>query len=379
MQHIIISPNAFKHSLAADEAARAISIGLKNSKLKCKTTLFPIGDGGDGTCRLIHEKLNGQLKSVNVSDPLGRKIKTSYSLINQNKTAVIEMADASGIHLLNPEERNPLQTTSIGTGELIVDALDQHVRHFIIGMGGSATVDGGCGILYALGAKFLDKNKNSLKPIPDELKHMEYVDVSGLDERLKYCEIKILCDVDNFLLGEQGASAVFGPQKGASEKDVKILDQFLEKFSAIVKENIDKDMAILVSGGTAGGAAASMHAFANAELVNGINYFLKITGFENEIKKADWLITGEGSLDEQTLSGKGPHGVAILAKKQQIKTIALAGKIPLNPSKELLDLFPILIPINNEALSLENALKNTSKNLQRTAEMIGNIIALHSE
>jgi len=379
MQHIIISPNAFKHSLTADEAAQAISTGLKNSKLKCKTTLFPIGDGGDGTCRLIHEKLRGQLKHVNVSDPLGRKIKTSYSLINKGKTAVIEMADASGIHLLKSEERNPLKATSIGTGELLLHALDQGVRQFIIGMGGSATVDGGCGILYALGVKFLDRKKNELKPIPNELKHMEYVDISGLDERLKYCEIKILCDVDNFLLGDQGAAAIFGPQKGASEKDVKTLDQFLQKFNAIVKGNIDKDMATLVSGGTAGGAAASMHAFANAELVNGINYFLKITHFENEIKKADWLITGEGSLDEQTLSGKGPYGVAILAKKQHIKTIAFAGKIPLNPSKELLDLFPILVPINNEAGSLENALKNTSKNLQRTAEMIGNIIALYAE
>lgn len=379
MQHIIISPNAFKHSLTADEAAQAISTGLKNSKLKCKTTLFPIGDGGDGTCRLIHEKLRGQLKHVNVSDPLGRKIKTSYSLINKGKTAVIEMADASGIHLLKPEERNPLKATSIGTGELLLHALDQGVRQFIIGMGGSATVDGGCGILYALGVKFLDRKKNELKPIPNELKHMEYVDISGLDERLKYCEIKILCDVDNFLLGDQGAAAIFGPQKGASEKDVKTLDQFLQKFNAIVKGNIDKDMATLVSGGTAGGAAASMHAFANAELVNGINYFLKITHFENEIKKADWLITGEGSLDEQTLSGKGPYGVAILAKKQHIRTIAFAGKIPLNPSKELLDLFPILVPINNEAVSLENALKNTRKNLQRTAEMIGNIIALYAE
>ncbi|HLQ99272.1 MAG TPA: glycerate kinase [Sphingobacterium sp.] len=379
MQHIIISPNAFKHSLTADEAAQAISTGLKNSKLKCKTTLFPIGDGGDGTCRLIHEKLRGQLKHVNVSDPLGRKIKTSYSLINKGKTAVIEMADASGIHLLKSEERNPLKATSIGTGELLLHALDQGVRQFIIGMGGSATVDGGCGILYALGVKFLDRKKNELKPIPNELKHMEYVDISGLDERLKYCEIKILCDVDNFLLGDQGAAAIFGPQKGASEKDVKTLDQFLQKFNAIVKGNIDKDMTTLVSGGTAGGAAASMHAFANAELVNGINYFLKITHFENEIKKADWLITGEGSLDEQTLSGKGPYGVAILAKKQHIRTIAFAGKIPLNPSKELLDLFPILVPINNEAVSLENALKNTRKNLQRTAEMIGNIIALYAE
>ena len=379
MQHIIISPNAFKHSLTADEAAQAISTGLKNSKLKCKTTLFPIGDGGDGTCRLIHEKLRGQLKHVNVSDPLGRKIKTSYSLINKGKTAVIEMADASGIHLLKSEERNPLKATSIGTGELLLHALDQGVRQFIIGMGGSATVDGGCGILYALGVKFLDRKKNELKPIPNELKHMEYVDISGLDERLKYCEIKILCDVDNFLLGDQGAAAIFGPQKGASEKDVKTLDQFLQKFNAIVKGNIDKDMATLVSGGTAGGAAASMHAFANAELVNGINYFLKITHFENEIKKADWLITGEGSLDEQTLSGKGPYGVAILAKKQHIRTIAFAGKIPLKPSKELLDLFPILVPINNEAVSLENALKNTRKNLQRTAEMIGNIIALYAE
>lgn len=375
MKNILIAPNAFKHSLSAQEAAVHIEKGLKKSRLKCKTTLFPIGDGGDGTCLLIHEKLNGKLREVKVHDPLGKKINASYSVINEGSTAVIEMADASGIRLLKPDELNPLKAFSTGTGEMILDALDLNVEEIIIGMGGSATVDGGCGILYALGVRFLDKDKNSLLPYPSELANMENIDDSGIDPRLAHCQIKILCDVDNPLLGKAGAATVFGPQKGASYSDVVFLDNFLTKFSEITKKTTGKDIHSLTSGGTAGGAAAGMYAFAGAELVSGIDYFLKITEFEKELEKTDFLITGEGSLDEQTLSGKAPYGVAIRAKQKNIKIIALAGKVPLYPSSELKELFPLLVPINHQALSLSEALSCTAANLERTATLIGNFIA----
>lgn len=375
MKNILIAPNAFKHSLSAQEVAIHIEEGLKKSLLKCKTTLFPIGDGGDGTCFLIHEKLNGTLKEVEVYDPLGKKIKANYSLIHDGRTAVIEMADASGIKLLRKDELLPLEASSLGTGELILDALDQNVEEIVIGMGGSATVEGGCGILHALGVRFLDKDKNNLWPYPYELAQMDSIDDSGIDPRLAHCRIKILCDVDNPLLGREGAASVFGPQKGASRNDVVFLDRFLTKFSEISKKTTGKDTSSLVSGGTAGGAAAGMYAFAGAELVNGIDYFLKTTRFDEELEKADVLITGEGSLDEQTLSGKGPYGVAIRAKKQNVKTIALAGKVPIWSSEELRDLFPLLVPINHQALSLSEALSLTGENLERTATLIGNFLA----
>src|SRR5690606_33277 len=177
MQHILIAPNAFKHSLDARSAAEAISRGFLQSRLDCQVTLFPIGDGGDGTCRLIHEKLNGKLVEVTVADPLGRPVRASYSLIDGGQTAVIEMADASGIRLLRPEERTPLYTSSLGTGELICHALDQGVKQIILGMGGSATVDGGCGMLHALGIRFLDQHGAELDPVPKELQKLYRIDI----------------------------------------------------------------------------------------------------------------------------------------------------------------------------------------------------------
>lgn len=376
MQHILIAPNAFKHALDAQDAAEAIGQGLLESRLDCRVTLFPIGDGGDGTCRLIHEKLAGQLVTITVSDPLGRPIQASYSLIDKGKTAVIEMADASGIRLLHPDERAPLLTSSRGTGEMIRHALANGVSRIVLGMGGSATVDGGCGILHALGVRFLNEKGEELTPIPKDLQKLHHIDRSGIDSRLEKCDITILCDVENRLLGAQGAASVFGPQKGASSTDIGTLDTFLRTLSEIALRETGKGMATVISGGTAGGAAAGMYTFTNARLVNGIAHFMELTGYERALQNADWLITGEGSLDEQTLGGKGPFGVASLAKKHSIPVIGLAGRVPLEPSRELQGLFDVLLPISHEAMSLEQALETTRSNLYRTAKMLGNLIAL---
>jgi len=378
MQHILIAPNAFKHSLDARSVAEAIGQGLLQSRLDCRVTLFPIGDGGDGTCRLIHEQLYGELVKVTVSDPLGRPVQASYSLVDDGQTAVIEMADASGIRLLKPEERAPMHASSKGTGELIRHALDQQVKQIILGMGGSATVDGGCGMLHALGVRFLDQRDVVLDPVPQELQKLYRIDCSGMDSRLRQCDLTILCDVENLLLGEQGAAAVFGPQKGASVADVRILETFLRQLSEVAMQETGKNMATVVSGGAAGGAAAGMYAVANARLVNGIAHFLEITGFEEQLRTTDYVVTGEGSLDEQTLGGKGPYGVAVLAKKYGIPVIGLAGKVPLEPSKELLDLFDVLLPISHEAMPLEQALGYTEANLRRTARALGNVLAVCS-
>lgn len=367
--HILIAPNAFKNSLDAVQVAEAIAQGLAQSRLACTTECFPVADGGDGTGSLIVQSCKGKKVRQSVHDPLGRIIDSSFGLIDEGKTAVIEMADASGLRLLKKEELDPMRTSSYGTGELIKAALDKGVNRIIIAMGGSATVDGGCGILNALGIVFLDANGKQLKPIPKELINMARIDSSSLDQRILDCEVVILCDVNNKLLGPEGAAAVFGPQKGASPQDVLLLDSFLKNFAMISLAQTGKDMATIKHGGAAGGATAGLYTWINAKLVNGINYFLSLTGFDEALKRSDLVITGEGSIDSQTLQGKGPYGVAVRAKAKDVPVIGLAGKV--EPSKQMENYFDELICINNEPIDIIVALKNTRQNLVDAARMIG--------
>jgi glycerate 2-kinase len=374
--HILISPNAFKNSLTAEEAAAAIEKGLLQSKLNCTSECFPIGDGGDGTAKLIIKKCGGEWVNATVHDPFGKEINTPFGLIDGGKTAVIEMADASGLRLLRPEELNPLAATSFGTGELIKVALDKGVKKIIIGMGGSATVDGGVGILKALGIRFLGNAGEELDNLPASLTELASVDLSVMDTRIKTSELIVLCDVNNKLLGEQGSATIFGPQKGASAEDVQKLDAALAKLSSVAFQQTGKDMAAIKYGGTAGGAAAGLSAFLDARLVNGIDHFLQLTGFDKALEKTDLVITGEGSIDEQTLQGKGPFGVACLAKLNGLPVIALAGKVPLIRNESLQKYFDVLIPISHQPLDLPNALTATEDNLIRTGEALGNLLAL---
>ncbi len=368
--HILIAPNAFKNSLDAPEVALAIAAGLQQSKLACTTECFPIADGGDGTAKLILERCRGTQIVHEVHDPLGRKINSSFGLIDQGKTAVIEMADASGLRLLTREERNPVIASSAGTGELIRAALDKGARKIIIAMGGSATVDGGCGILDALGMRFYNLAGKQLKAIPAELANLFRADTSRLDERLLETEIIILCDVANHLLGPHGAAAVYGPQKGASAVDVIFLDRFLENFVKVSLIQTGRDMDRIKYGGAAGGASAGLYAWLGANLVNGIDYFLTLTNFDEALSRADLVITGEGSIDTQTLQGKGPFGVALRAREQGIPVIGIAGKVELN--EEMGEYFKELICINNALADLENMLNNTRNNLVVAARVLGN-------
>jgi glycerate 2-kinase len=350
--HILIAPNAFKNSLSAAEAAGAISEGLQQSKLPCTTRCFPVGDGGDGTAALIIQHCNGATIPVTVQDPLGRKISSTFGLIDNGKTAVIEMADASGLRLLQSTELDVLHSISYGTGELIVHALDKEVNKIILCIGGSATVDGSAGILQALGFQFLNKKGKSLSNMPESLTELDSIDVSGADKRIGDFELVILCDVENLLLGKEGAADVFGPQKGASPADVKKLEASLSKLRDIVLKQTGKDMTAFKHGGAAGGTAAGLAALLNAQLVNGIDYFLSLTGFDTALAKANLVITGEGSIDEQTLQGKGPFGVAKRAKQKHIPVIGLAGRLPLESTADLQEYFDILLPINNELMTL---------------------------
>jgi glycerate kinase len=374
--HILIAPNAFKHSLTANETADAIQEGLKRSGLNFTSECFPIADGGDGTGHLIVEKCGGVWHEYEVHDPLGRPIKASLGITDQGKTAVIEMADASGIRLLNPEERLPLMASSFGTGELIRFALDRQVEKIIIGLGGSATVDGGIGILSALGMRFRDADGLELAALPVNMSRFRQIDNSAFDERVFNCKITVLCDVDNFLLGEQGSAAVFGPQKGASPEDVKFLDHALTNLSDLAFKSTGIKMNEIIHGGAAGGIAATLRTFLNAEIMNGGEHFLQITGFKESLKNANLLITGEGSLDEQTLQGKGPFAVAKYAKEKGIPVIGLAGKVPLMDHPGMNKYFDLLLAIGNQPTDLETAMKYTASNLIRTSITVGRFLTL---
>lgn len=371
---ILIAPNAFKNSLPADKVAQAIAAGLTRSKLSCNITNFPIGDGGDGTMEILRSHL--KLETVNVcsNDPLGRPIESTYGYRSSTQTAFIEMADTAGIRLLEEQELNPMKTSSIGTGKVILDALNRGARDIILGVGGSATVDGGCGMMAALGVKFINGGGDVLGLYPESLQEVEEIDFSGVHERLKYCNITVLSDVKNKLLGINGAAFVFGPQKGATIEQVEQLDDFLERLNCRWITHLGKDASKLIGGGAAGGVAAGLWAMAGASLVSGIDYFLETTAFDEKLKSADLLITGEGALDEQTLEGKGPYGVAVKAKERGIPVIGIAGKVPLETNEHLAQYFDEIVPISHMAASFSEMKSSTYENLVRTGKLIGDLL-----
>jgi len=370
--HILIAPNSFKNSLPAGKAAEAIDKGLRESNLTCTTAVFPIGDGGDGTGRLLIQHLQGKTIDKEVHDPIGRMIKSSFGFIGNTQTAIIELADASGLRLLQKNEYDPLHATTFGTGELISEALDMKAKRIILCIGGSATIDAGTGILQALGIKFSTPGGNELKQLPVSLKDLANIDTSSLDKRLQNTELIILCDVENYLLGKEGAAAVFGPQKGATKKNVQQLEESLTQFRNIALQKTGKDMSLIKHGGAAGGVSAGLNAFLNARLVNGIEFFLDITGFNRALEGIDIVITGEGSIDDQTLHGKGPYGVAIRAKQRSIPVIGMAGSI--KPNKNLQEYFDQLIAINVET-DIEMSMKNTYNNLFHAAKSLGDTLS----
>jgi len=367
--HILIAPNAFKNSLDATTAAKAIQRGLQRSNLACTYTRFPVGDGGDGTAALLIQHFNGISTETLVQDPLGRNITASYGLVDSGKTAIIEMADASGLRLLKSSEYDPLHATTFGTGQLIAHAIESGATKIILCIGGSATVDGATGILRALGYRFLDSGGNELvdpgslhlltdyfKPETDILSNVQFI---------------VLCDVLNPLLGRNGSAAVFGPQKGARPEDIPILEAGLASLRTLILDKNHIDIGTITHGGAAGGIAAGLYGMLDAQLENGIDYFLSVTGFENEVIKASLVITGEGSLDRQTLEGKAPAGVAKKAKEFNVPVIGFGGKVPDEPDEDLNYYFDRLICINEPFTLLEDALSNTGINLERAAYRIG--------
>mgnify|MGYP000713244987 CR=1 FL=1 len=372
---ILIAPGAFKHSLGAGQAADAIKRGLSQALPDATLITLPIADGGNGTLDAWLAQ-GGTRYALTVHDPLMRPVEAEYGILPDGKTAIIEMALASGIELLTDVERNPLKATTFGTGQLMLDALDKGARRFIIGMGGSATVDGGSGAIRALGVKLLDANGDEIAQGGGYLTEIKAIDSSGLDPRWQDCEIIIASDVENTLLGKKGAAAVFGPQKGASEEDVATLEENLSHFAELIAGQHGKDIRNIEGTGAAGGLSAGLIAFIGGEIQSGIDLLLEYNQFEEELKQVDLVITGEGQMDEQTVYGKGPIGVARLAKEYDIPTIALVGGLNVHDTVLHEAGINAVFSIVDKPMSLDNALQNAALLLEHAALRIGYVIEL---
>lgn len=323
---VVVAPDSFKGSISAREVCNSISKGIYRVFPNAEVHKVPLADGGEGTMENMVYSSSGDFKVVNVKDPLGRDIEGSYGVIDDQKV-IIEMAQASGLPLISEEERNPLRASSYGTGQLISHALDHGYRQFIIGLGGSATNDAGTGMLRALGVKFYGEKGVSLPEGGEALQDLQYIDETELDPRIREASFTIASDVTNKLCGPKGASAIFGPQKGASSLMVEKLDQSLNHFAKIVSEKKGIDMLDLEGGGAAGGMGASLITFLGAKLKNGIDVVMEGIGFSEIIRGADLIISGEGKLDQQTLGGKVIHGVTRASQKDQIPVLALCGSL----------------------------------------------------
>lgn len=372
---IVVAIDSFKGSLSSYELGEAISKGIKNVYSNSNIVKVPIADGGEGTVESLVQGTNGNFITVEVNNPLMKKITSRYGIMGDG-TAVIEMAEASGLPLISVEERNPMKTTTFGTGELIKDAVEKGCRNFIIGIGGSATNDAGVGMLQGLGYKFLDENKIELLGGGEILSKIKFIDDSCKIKELDDCNFLIACDVDNPFYGERGAAEVYGRQKGATEEMVKTLDQGLKDFSEVIKSNMGIDVSNLPGAGAAGGLGGGLVAFLNGKLAPGIDMVLEKVQLEKEIQDADFVITGEGRLDFQTAMGKAPVGVAKVAKKYGVPVIALAGGVAdeaVETHKKGIDSFFSIInyPITlAEAMNPETARKFTEKNTEEIFRLI---------
>ena len=324
---IVVATDSFKGSLTAVEVSDAIERGVREIFPEAEIVKIPMADGGDGTVQCLVNATGGEILKEKVKGPLGDEVWASYGILGDKKTAVIEMAEASGLTLVPENKRNPLITTTYGTGQLIKAALDQGCRKMIIGIGGSATNDGGAGMVQALGAKLLDKDGEEIGFGGGELKNITKISINYLDERLSNTKVLVASDVSNPLCGPKGASWIYGPQKGATPEIIEKLDKSLAHFAEIIKRDLNKDIKDIPGAGAAGGLGASLMAFLDAELKPGIDIVIEIVKLEQAIKDANLVITGEGKIDSQTIYGKAPIGVAKIAKKYNIQVIAVAAII----------------------------------------------------
>lgn len=374
----LLAPDSFKGSLTAKEAALAMKKAIQRIWPEAETVILPMADGGEGTVQSLIDATQGQRISERVMNPVMEPVMADYGILGDGKTAVIEMAAASGIQFVEGIHKNPCMTTTYGTGQLIKSALDRGIRKIIMGMGGSATNDGGAGMAEALGVRFLDENGLPIMRGGGGLSALAKIDMSGLDPRIAETEIVIASDVTNPLVGAIGASAVFAPQKGANPDMVRLLDDNLRHYAAVIKTTLGKDIADQAGSGAAGGLSGGLLAFTSATIEKGVELVIRITGLMEKSKDADYVLTGEGGIDFQTQYGKTPMGVAIAAKKANPKTevIALGGYvgegIDCLYDKGIDAIFGIL----PAAMPLEKALLSAAANVERTTENIVRLIKI---
>ena len=370
MTKYVVAPDSFKESMTAKEVCDAMERGIKQANPAVEVVKVPMADGGEGTVDSLVDATHGQRVIVEVTGPLGNKISAYYGILGNGTTAVIEMAKASGLEIVEKKKRNPMITTTFGTGELIRGALDHDVKEIIIGLGGSSTNDGGSGMAQALGAKLLDQNNHQISFGGGNLDKLDRIDISNLDSRLQDVKIILASDITNPLIGKDGASRVFGPQKGATPEMVEKLENNLQHYAKIIKRNLNKDVASVSGAGAAGGLGAGLMAFTTCEMRRGVDLAIEVTKLEEKIRDADYVFTGEGGTDFQTKFGKTPYGVAKLGKKYHKPVISLAGYLGEGIDSLYGEGFTAIFGIIPGACDLSTALKNGPSNVARTTENI---------
>lgn len=373
---IVIAPDSYKESLSAQQVATQIEQGFREIFPEAQYVKLPVADGGEGTVEAMVAATGGKTVRLRVTGPLGEEVDAFYGLSGDDSCAYIEMAAASGLELVPAARRDPLITTSFGTGELIRSALDKGVQRFIIGIGGSATNDGGAGMVQALGAKLLDSQGRQIGLGGGRLNDLATIDISELDARIKNCRFEVACDVTNPLLGEEGASAVFGPQKGATPELVEQLDNALAHYARIIRRDLDIDVLSIPGGGAAGGMGVALHAFCGAELRRGIEIVTEALGLDELVRDATLVITGEGRIDSQTIHGKVPIGVAKVAKRYNKPVIGIAGSLTKDVVVVHQHGLDAVFSVIYSICTLDDALENAADNVRMTARNIAAALAI---
>lgn len=371
---IMIAPDSFKGSLSAIEVAENIEKGILRVFPNAAIIKVPMADGGEGTVQTLITATGGKKVYKTVTNPLGEPVEAYFGILGDGKTGVIEMATASGLPLIPFEKADPSKTTTYGTGELIKAALDKGIEQLIIGIGGSATNDGGVGMAQALGVHFWDENQQEIGFGGGELKRIESIDLSELDPRIKDVKIQVACDVSNLLYGPDGAAYVYAPQKGADPEMVKELDDNLRYFADIVQKELGMDIQNIPGAGAAGGLGAGLVTFLNAELKSGVEIILDVIELKKKMFDVDLVITGEGKIDGQTVNGKTPIGVARIAKEQGIPVIAIVGTIGVQAEKVLSEGIDAIFSIIQEPVDIKEAIEKTPKWLQLTSEQVMRVL-----
>ncbi len=354
---IVVASDSFKGSLTSLEVAQSVEKAFKEVYPSCEVIKVNVADGGEGTMDALQQTLGGRKVSMSVSDPLGRPVQASYVILDDGVTAVLEMSAASGLPLLSPEERNPSKTSTLGTGELICDALSQGCRRFLVGIGGSATNDAGMGMLHALGYRFLDASGQELSPVGGSMIDVASIDMSSRNPYLDEAEFIVACDVKAPLFGPDGAAYVFASQKGADQQMVEALDQGLRHFASVSADETGHDYSSMEGSGAAGGLGYAFRQFLGARLERGVEMVLDAIHFDQIIQGADLVVTGEGRVDSQTLTGKTPFGVAQHARRQDIPVVAIGGSVIIDQFQAQLAGFMDALQVTPAGMPLEEAMK----------------------